>query len=30
VDLFHGNNKGKLIVKVGERLVERNDTMSKL
>ncbi|KAL7441722.1 hypothetical protein ACHAXM_008153 [Skeletonema potamos] len=30
VDLFHGNNKGKLIVKVGERLVERNDIMSKL
>jgi len=30
VDLFHGNNKGKLIVKVGERLVERKDIVSKL
>lgn len=30
VDLFRGKNKGKLIVKVGERLVEHNDFVSKL
>ena len=31
VDLFHGKNRGKLIVKVGDRIVEKNyDVISKL